>query len=160
MKIRKFRPDDSKEVSKIMIEAFRDFLKDKLDKWDFKSFSPQILRKISNTKSYDGEVISYVAEEKGEIVGYIQGSAHMNGLGSLGVVGIDPNAFCKGIGTKLMKELEKFWKRKKQRKIFTSVSAHNKRALIYYIKNGFIPEGYAKDHFKKGVDEIILGRFL
>ena len=131
MKIRKFKPKDGKEVSKLMIEAFKYFLGDKMDKWDLKSFSPEILKKLSNTKNYDGEVVSYVAEEKGKILGYIRGSAHINGLGSLEVVGIDPDTFHKGIGTKLMKELERFWKRKKQRKVSTCVSAHNKRALIY-----------------------------
>ncbi len=160
MKIRKFKPKDSKGVSKIMIAAFKSFLKDKFDKGNLKSFSPVILKRISNTKSYDGEVVSYVAEEKGKILGYIRGSAHMNGLGSLEVVGVDTSSFHKGVGAKLMKALEKFWKSKKQRKISTCVSAHNKRALIYYLKNGFIPEGYRKDHFKVGVDEIILGRFL
>ncbi|MBI4025006.1 MAG: hypothetical protein HY360_08490 [Verrucomicrobia bacterium] len=29
-----------------------------------------------------------------------------------------------------------------------------------YISNGFVPVGYRKDHFKVGVDEIILDRFL
>jgi len=160
MKIRKFKGQDAKEVSRIMITAFKSFLGDKFDKLDLKSFSPPILKRVSSTRSYDGEVISYVAEEKGKILGYIRGSAHINGLGSLEVVGIDPNTLHKGIGTKLMGELEKFWRRKKQRKISTCVSAHNKRALIYYLKNGFIPEGYRKDHFIVGVDEIILGRFL
>ncbi|MCK4244015.1 MAG: GNAT family N-acetyltransferase [Candidatus Omnitrophica bacterium] len=160
MKIRKFKSKDGKEVSKIMIAAFKSFLGDKFDRLDLKSFSPQVLKKISNTESYDGEVVSYVAEEKGKILGYIRGSAHMNGLGSSEVVGVDTSSFHKGVGTKLMKKLEKFWKSKKQRKISTCVSAHNKRALIYYLKNGFIPEGYRKDHFKVGVDEIILGRFL
>lgn len=34
------------------------------------------------------------------------------------------------------------------------------KTLIYYIESGFIPVGYRKDHFKAGVDEIILDRFL
>ena len=160
MNIRKFKPEDSKKVSKIMIEAFKSFLGDKFDKLNSKSFSPEILRKVSNSKSYDGEVVSYVAEEKGEILGYIRGTAHINGLGGLEVVGVDTVSFHKGVGARLMKELEKFWIRKKQRKVSTCVSAHNKRALIYYIKNGFVPEGYRRDHFKVGVDEVILGRFL
>jgi hypothetical protein len=31
---------------------------------------------------------------------------------------------------------------------------------MYYLKHDFIPEGYRKDHFIEGVDEIVLGRFL
>ena len=37
---------------------------------------------------------------------------------------------------------------------------HNKKAVMYYLKHDFVPEGYCKDHFREGVDEIILGRFL
>jgi len=65
-----------------------------------------------------------------------------------------------GAGKLLMCRAEKFWKARGMRKISTCVSAHNRRALLYYIKNGFVPEGYRRDHFKKGIDEIILGRFL
>ena len=160
MKIRKFRSRDSKAVSEIMITAFKSFLGDKLDEWELQSFSPDVLRKVSNSKSHDGEVVSYVAEEKGKILGYIRGSAKMCGLGCLEVVGVAPDCLREGVGTELVKELERFWKRGKMRKVHTCTSAHNTRALIFYIKNGFIPEGCQKEHFKPGVDEIVLGKFL
>jgi ribosomal protein S18 acetylase RimI-like enzyme len=160
MKIRKFKSEDAQVVSKIMNEAFKACLGDKMDAFDRISFSPEILRKISHGNSFDGKKASFVAEEKGKVIGYIRGSVKLCGLGSLEVVGISPSAFSKGVGTALMKGLEKFWRQNKMRKISTCVSAHNTRALIYYVKNGFVPEGYQKDHFKKGVDEIILGRFL
>lgn len=160
MKTRKFRNRDAAEVSMIMTAAFSSFLKEKFNEKDRKHFSPGVLRKTSNFKGYASGTVSYVAEEKGRIAGYIKGTASENGLGSLEVVGISPEFSGRGVGTLLMKELEKFWKRKKQRKVHTCVSAHNKKALLYYIKNGFIPVGYRKDHFRKGVDEIILDRFL
>lgn len=160
MKIRKFKAEDASAVSKIMTAAFAAFLGDKMDATDRKYFSPEILKKTSHGKSFDGQVVSFVAEEKGNVIGYIKGSAKTCGLGSLEVVGIRPDIFNKGVGTALMKELDKFWRQKKMRKISTCVSAHNTRALIYYIKNGFVPEGYQKDHFKKGVDEILLGKFF
>ncbi len=105
-------------------------------------------------------MVSYVAVEDGRVIGYIRGSVKKCGLGSLEVVGVSPNAFSKGVGTALMKELEKFWRRHKMRKVYTCVSAHNTKALIYYIRNGFVPEGYQRNHFRDGVDEIMLGRFL
>ena len=76
------------------------------------------------------------------------------------MVGVAPDYFGKGVGAILMQAAEGFWTKKKQRKISTCVSAINQRALIYYIKHGFIPEGYCRDHFRRGVDEIVLGRFL
>lgn len=160
MKVRKFKREDARAVSKIMVEAFRSFLGDKMNELTLKSFSPNRLKKISHSKGDDCETVSYVAEEKGEIVGYIRGSASLYGLGTLAVVGISLSHLHKGIGTRLIKELEKFWRKRKMRKVSTCVSAHNTRALIYYLRNGFIPVGYQKDHFREGVDEIILDRFL
>jgi len=160
MKIRKFRPADSKEVSRIMNQAFRSFLGDKMDRATERCFLPETLRRISHAGDNDRQVISYVAEEQGKVMGYIRGSASMCGLGTLEVVGIDPACLHHGVGTLLMKALEKFWTQKKMRKASTCVSAHNTRALIYYIKNGFIPEGFLRDHYIKGVDEIMLGKKL
>jgi len=143
-----------------MIQAFRSFLGDKMDRATERCFLPETLRRISHTRDHDRQVISYVAEDNGKVAGYIRGSTSLCGLGTLDVVGIDPNCLHHGVGTLLMKTLGKFWERKKMRKASTCVSAHNTRALIYYIKNGFIPEGVLRDHYIKGVDEVILGRIL
>lgn len=160
VKLRKFKPQDAEAVSKIMIRAFLSFLKEKMDELTLKSFSPKTLKKNSNVKGDNSETISFVVEEEKEIVGYIRGSANMRGLGTLGVVGVSPDCFHKGVGMALMKRLEKFWRKKKVKKVSTSVSSHNTRALMYYLKNGFIPVGYQKDRCIVGVDEVILDRFL
>ncbi|MCX6992137.1 MAG: GNAT family N-acetyltransferase [Kiritimatiellaeota bacterium] len=160
MRIRKFRAGDAATVSKIMQAAFKSFLGDKWDWIDEKHFAPKTIRAASHSKSAFGETIAYVAVEGRRILGYIRGSSSICGLGCLDMVGVEPNTFQKGVGKVLMKALESFWRQKKQRKAHTSVSAHNTRALIYYISNGFVPVGRQKDHFKPGVDEIILDRFL
>lgn len=160
MKIRKFRPADSKNVSRIMIQAFRSFLGDKMDRAMEKSFSPEVFRRISHTMDHDRQVISYVADDNGKVMGYIRGSASLCGLGTLEVVGINLDCLHHGVGTFLMKALERFWAQKKMRKVSTCVSAHNTRAMVYYIKNGFIPEGCLRNHFIRGVDEIMLGKKL
>jgi len=160
MKIRKFRNEDATDVSGVMIEAFSSFLKERFNAADRKHLSPENFRKISNMSGKTSETISYVAEENGRIIGYIRGIVTINGLASLEVVGVSPDVFHKGVGTLLMEKLEGFCRMKNQRKICTCVSAHNKRALIYYIRNGFIPCGYRKDHFRPGVDEILLDKFL
>ena len=160
MRIRKFRPEDSKQASRVMVKAFMTFLGDFASEKELKYLTPSALKKMSRARGYGSQTLSYVAEEKGKIIGYTRVTASRTGLGSLEVIGVDPDYFRKGAGTKLMEASEKFWKRKNLRKISTCVSAHNRRALIYYIKHGFIPEGYRRDHFRVGVDEIILGKFL
>lgn len=160
MKTRVFRPQDSTRVSAVMIAAFRTFLKKKFDRADREHLAPSYWRDTALFRNKFSETVSYVVEENGKVIGYIKAIAHRNGLGSLDVVGVDPSYFGKGVGHLLYRAAESFWIRKKVRKVATCVSAHNKRALLYYIKNGFIPEGYQRDHFKVGVDEIILGKFF
>ncbi len=160
MKIRKFKKEDAREVSMVIISAFKTFLGEKFDDVDEKVHSPSVYKKISLKKDFLSETISYVAEENGKIRGYIRGNARIEGVGSLEVLGVSPEYFGKGVGKKLFEKLEEFWRKKNLRKVTTSVAAHNKRAIIFYLKNGFIPVGYRKDHFRVGVDEILLDKFL
>jgi ribosomal protein S18 acetylase RimI-like enzyme len=160
MTIRKFTPGDAGAVSRVMGSAFRSFLKEKFTDLDRKRMTPSFWRRTALVKGAFSETVSFVAEDQGRIIGYIKVTADRNGLGSLEVIGVSPDCFNKGVGRLLMKEAEKFWRKKALRKISTCVSSHNTGALIYYLKNGFIPVGYRKDHFRVGVDEIIMDRFL
>lgn len=157
---RTFREADAQQVSKIMILAWKSFLGDKYTRDDEEFWLPDRLEEGSLVRSRLSETVSFVAEEERNVRGYVRVTSHRNGLGTLEVIGVDPGSFAKGVGALLMKEAESYWRRTGMRKISTCVSAHNKRALLFYIKHGFVPEGYRKDHFREGVDEIILGRFL
>lgn len=160
IRVRKFEPRDAGQVSELMKQAFRSFLGDRMTSRREARFSPARLRKSAHSKGPFSEAVSLVALDGSKVVGYIRVTASEGGLGSLEVVGTDPGYFGTGVGRALMEGAEKFWRRKKMRKVSTCVSAHNRRALIYYIRNGFFPEGYRRDHFFEGVDEVILGRFL
>jgi len=102
----------------------------------------------------------FVAEENGRILGVVKVTAATNGLGCFDYVGVDPVCHARGIGALLMAQAERFWQEHRQRKIHTCVAANNKKAIMYCLKHDFVPEGYCRDHFRPGVDEIILGRFL
>ena len=158
--VRTFRPQDAEQASKLMIAAFRSFLKRKFPASLAKHFAADSLARGSLHRSEDAETVAFVAVDGARVAGYIKVSASSGGLGSLEVVGVDPAYFGQRIGDLLMKRSERFWRRWKQRKISTCVSSHNRKALLYYIRNGFVPEGYRPDHFIEGVHEIPLGRFL
>ena len=160
MRVRKFQKRDARQVSKVMRAAFRSFLAERFTKDHEDWFAPSVLAGNSLAKSRFSETASFVAVDGRQVVGYIKVTSGRNGLGSLEVIGVDPDYFGRAVGAMLMKAAERFWARKKQRKISSCVAATNRRALIYYIKYGFVPEGYCRDHFIPGVDEIILGRFL
>ena len=160
MRVRKFQKRDTKQVSSVMRAAFRSFLGESFTKDIDDRLAPSVLSESSAAKTRFSEAVSFVAVDGSRVIGYIQVTSDRNGLGSLQMIGVDPSQFGRGVGTLLMKSADAFWLEKNQRKVATCVSAKNRRALIYYIKHGFVPEGYCKDHFVPGVDEIVLGRFL
>jgi ribosomal protein S18 acetylase RimI-like enzyme len=143
-----------------MIAAFRGFLGEKLDDDLLAHFAPEEIAKGAHSVSRFAESQTFVAEESGRICGVVSVTARSNGLGTFSSIGVDPDCQSRGIGSLLMARAEQFWRERRQRKIDTCVSAHNKKALMYYLKHDFVPEGYRRDHFLVGVDEIILGRFL
>ena len=157
---RRFRPDDAAAASAVMQEAFRSFLQGKKIERVLANLSPESLGSACTYRRKNATTVSYVAEDRGEIVGYVSGSVNACGFGTLSVIGVRPSHFHRGVGTKLMKRMVTFWRKRKMRKASTCVSAHNGRALVFYLKNGFVPVGYQRDHFIEGVDEVILDRFL
>jgi ribosomal protein S18 acetylase RimI-like enzyme len=155
--VREFRDGDAESVAALMLKAFQSFLGARARAEDF---TAGVYKNTSKMRDARAETLSFVAADGGRIAGYLKVVAGVNGLGALDVIGVDPEYFSKGVGSMLFDEAEKFWRAKNQRKISTCVSAHNKKAIIYYLKHDFIPEGYRRDHFFEGVDEIILGRFM
>ena len=160
MKVRRFQQRDAKRASEVLRAAFRSYLAERFTKEIEDQFAPSVLAANSLARGKGSETASFVVVDGEQVVGYIKVSSSRTGLGSLQIIGVDPDYFGRGVGAQLMKAAEGFWARKEQRKISTCVSAMNQRALIYYIKHGFVPEGYCRDHFICGVDEIMLGRFL
>jgi len=156
--VRLFEKRDAGRASEIMKSAFRSFLKEKYS--DNGYFDPEELIKHAAAENRFTDNALFVAEEDGKLVGVVKVSAGKSGLGAFEWVGVDPECHARGVGAALMAKAEEFWRGRRQRKISTCVSSHNKKAILYYLKHDFIPEGYRSDHFIEGVDEIILGRFL
>jgi len=160
IRIRQFRPDDAEDSSVVMLNAFKSFLGGKASQLILSNLSPEKLRNASTYRKKNPTIVSYVAEDSGKIVGYVSGSINACGFGTLSVIGVAPSHFHLGVGTKLIKKMVSFWRKTEMRKACTCVSAHNGRALVFYLKNGFVPVGYRRDHFIEGIDEILLDRFL
>ena len=157
---RQFRPEDADQASAVMVEAFKSFLPAKNRQGVLDGFSPDNLRGTSTFGQKDAMAACYVAVAQGKIVGYVSGSVNAFGFGTLGVIGVSPRCFHRGVGSLLMRKMVAFWRKRGMRKVSTCVSAHNSRALVFYLKHGFTPVGYQRDHFLVGVDEVILDRFL
>ncbi len=163
IKIRKFKDEDAEAVADLIYDSYRSFLSERLGD-RFEELCPRLsadhYRQTALHRTEDVERISFVAEEDGKLVGFLQAEARAFGLGSLNLVATAPGSAGKGIGSRLFEEAYQFWTERRLRKIITSVAACNKTALAYYLRHDFVPEGYRKAHFFPGVDDIELARFL
>jgi ribosomal protein S18 acetylase RimI-like enzyme len=164
VKIRDLTEKDAEAVSFILREGFSWWFefqrKQHRDvQWLWDRLGPDIIRENARRKSEDSKLI--VAEIDGRPVGYITASSDLGPkLGEIGIVSVDPEYQRRGIGSKLMRAALDFLKSRGVRKIWTTVSSINTPAILYYIKNGFTPEGILKSHFAEGIDEICMGMFL
>jgi ribosomal protein S18 acetylase RimI-like enzyme len=78
----------------------------------------------------------------------------------LGWLTVDADHRKKGIGSKLLKKVEKSAKAQKLRKLFVSAEDCNSGALAFYKKNSFRTEGVLRDFYGLGEDQIILSKWL
>ncbi|MDD2403737.1 MAG: GNAT family N-acetyltransferase [Victivallaceae bacterium] len=154
--VRKFEPKDAETLSQIQLDSFKTFLGDRITEM----VPSEEWCKVAAVKNEKAENAIFVAEQNGSVVGFISASADLRrGLGVLNVIGVDPECHAKGIGSALFEAAEKFWTDRKMRKVWTCVSSINPKAQIYYLKQGFTPEGRWRDHFFDGIDEILLAKF-
>lgn len=155
--VRKFENRDAARVAVIMFESFRAVFGDTLGS---KPQPESYWQEISHSTIGGVIMTSFVAEQDGVVIGYLRVSVNpKNGLGVLEVIGVDPNVFSKGTGTALFAAAEEFWKQNNIRKVYTCTSHINVNAQAFYKKMGFIEEGLLRDHFRKGLNEIQLGKF-
>jgi len=155
--IRRFEKRDAKSVARIMFESFKTFLGDRIKEPETEEHWIQ----ASSGSSPSFITRAWVAESEGKVVGYLCVTANLKrGLGTLNVIGVDPNCFAKGCGSALFAAADAFWRSHDMRKIYTCTSHINLRAQAYYKKMGFVEEGRLKDHFFDGVDEIQLAKFM
>ena len=158
VRVRRFVDADAEAVSRIMFDSFMLFLAEHMQGESPKP--PEYWRNAVNRLDGDSEIAGFVAEDGGKAVGFLLARAmKKNGLGALEVIGVAPECVSAGVGTALFREAEAFWKGLRMRKVYTCVSAHNTRALMFYLKRGFRPEGVQREHFHPGVDEINLAIF-
>jgi len=160
LRVRQFRPDDAEAASAVMVAAFEAFLPARGKKMVLDGFAPERLSQASTYGQKEALTATYVAVEGDQVVGYVSGAVRHYGVGTLTVIGVAPHCFHRGVGSALMRKMLAFWRGRGMRKVSTCVSAHNSRALVFYLKHGFRPVGYQRDHFLVGMDEVLLDLFL
>ena len=153
--IREFAESDAETLSQMLRETFAWFHKGDRESWLWKSFDPSNI--ISNSKVQD---ILVSVDERGNIVGYISSTSTLYGVAYVPTVAVHDSLKRKGIGKLLLDEKVRRLREKGIRKVWLLVTNTNTDAVAFYLKNGFVIEGYLRDHTGPGYDEILFSTFL
>lgn len=142
--IRNAREEDLEEIYKIELKSF---------KIPYPCHYLKILLKMAPT-------YFLVAEEKGQIIGYISGVTRLGKTGHIVSIAVDPAHRGKGIGKKLVKTLLEKFKENGMKKARLEVRISNAAAINLYKKLGFNIEKRLKNYYPDGEDCYVMTKKL
>jgi ribosomal protein S18 acetylase RimI-like enzyme len=153
---REFRSADAESASRMLREAFQWFHKGNTESWLWQSFEPS--RLISNSATQD--ILVAVDDETNVVIGYIASSTTPYKVTYIPMVAVARARQGKGLGRKLLEEKLARLANDGIRKVWLLVTSTNTNAIVFYLRNKFVIEGYLKDHTGPGSDEVLFSRFL
>ena len=128
--------------------------------------NPDQQRKMIERLGSDDNSAIFVAEEKGQLIGFLMaigGNARRNKHSVYLVVGILEDSRGKGVGTKLFEEVEKWALTHKIHRLELTVVTRNVAGVALYQKMGFEIEGTKRDSLLingEFVDEYYMSKLL
>ena len=92
--------------------------------------------------SADGSRLVLVADDRGEVVGYVAGQVHEDGEGFVDFIAVVPAARGTGLGTRLVRALTRsLLERASANRVALTVQDHRAPARALYDRLGFRPDG-------------------
>ena len=154
MTIRPFHPKDRTAIDKLTIKLHAHFAQvdDTAESLPFTSSrdaQDYMQQMINDSENMDGAM--YVAEENGQVIGFIQGVIidHQPGQdvvfdavhaprkdGWIGLLYVEPEQRGSGIGRALMDEMKRYFQSKNCDTLRLKVLSGNQRAIVFYEKYG------------------------
>lgn len=103
-----------------------------------------------------------VKDEKGEIIGEVIGLLRHFKIpsGRVYKIGVDKNARKKGMGTLLLKEIERWFKKEGMKKCCAEVRESNKASRTMFERNGYVETGFLPFFYANGENGIKYWRDL
>ena len=140
--IRRGEKDEVRKLQELNVKAFVDNPKYDSDynvDWSLSEDSYKYFTKVLN----DSDSLCLVAEENGQLVGYLSGSTKaapywMSKYFEIDNVGVVPEKRHQGVGSRLMEECYKWAKENGFQKVYVNSYFSNTTALDFYKKNGFV----------------------
>ncbi|MBI4549681.1 MAG: GNAT family N-acetyltransferase [Candidatus Omnitrophica bacterium] len=96
------------------------------------------------------------------VSGYFHDTKEPKGIYWLAWTYVIPSYRHYGVGGAFIRLIERELRGRGARKIYLNTSSHNiyKGAIRFYLDRGFKWEGYLRDYYRKGEDQIILGKTI
>jgi len=92
-------------------------------------------------------------------IGFALGNLREDGVTHLGFLGVIPNHRRRGFGSSLLRKFIEEAEKKGAHKVFLNTAPSLHVAIRLYVKEGFVPEGFLKNHYHHQ-DFIIYSKFL
>lgn len=145
MNVREMNEDDYRAYKTLFKEAYDEYL-ESLRSSNYQQYLKEKQEKREVTRSrfdfYLNTRSSFVAEERGKVIGYVasQTVSYMHGADKLlwiEYIVVKPEHRREGIGTTLLQKLTDYAKRNNINRIYTTISPDNKASIRLHQKNGF-----------------------
>ncbi len=153
VQIRPFQPGDERKCG-FLKESFKLYLSLKGSDWLAESITSDGILKALD----DG--ITVVADDHGVLCGYLHLSISSYGVGCITACGVCKDVQHRGIGRRLVAEIESEARKLGLRKIWPMVGLINRPGIDFYLKNGYAPEGLFRDMVIEGMDSLVLSKHL
>lgn len=115
-----------------------------------------------NLRPRDRVFVARAGKEIIGVTGYWYDDYAESGIYWLGWTYVDRKFQGQGVGQKLLDRVVRELKKKKGRKLYVDTSSRSlyRKAIKFYLANGFKREGKFKDYYQKGEDQIVMGKEL
>ena len=110
----------------------------------------------------DDRFVIFVAEINGKVAGFIllELRGWNRAIGEIWWIAVQLNLWRKGIGTQLLKKTEQYARECGVVKMLVETNVGNTISTPFYVKNSYQLEGTLSNHYEKGEDILVLGKFL
>ena len=154
MKIRRFSNGDETGCEILLKDAFQWYFEIEGSRWLSSKLSADHIKEESKSG------VTFVAEDDGKLIGYVHLSIADYGVGYIPTIGVSSISQGKGAGKNLLHHLEKEAKKRGLRKIWLMVTHINTGAIVFYLRNNYLIEGFLRDMTIEGYHAIIMSKHL
>lgn len=148
--IRKVKDEDRSNVRTLELFCIREYLENSLQK-DWDELPPELMEQLGASAKdsfvfYRDSGLSYVALEKGQVVGFLfsQIVEHVNNIEKvlwIEDVGVHPDHRRQGVGLKLLRRAALDAKKKGAKAVQSVIMPDSKNAVMLHKKVGFFMDG-------------------